>query len=142
MVTVQVGRDVDVYFATGSDYHGLVAHKFGSGIKVGFANNFTYDIDHGTEVYMAPGRRYGWGIKAGGIEVTVHLEGLWVDSGAQQFFHAQGQRSGSLTAFAIGATGTEQGVAFSGCRLSTLGVEFDAEGWCTQDVDITALVPV
>jgi len=139
---IQVGKDVNVYFASGTNYHGLAAHTFASGTIIGFANNFTYDIDHGTEVYMAPGRRYGWGIKGGGIEVTLHLDGLWVDSGAQQFFHNEAERTGSLTAFAIGATGSDKGICFSGCRLSSLGVEFDSEGWCTQTVDIAALVPV
>jgi len=142
MVTVQVGKDVDIYYATGTKYHGLAAHYFGSGIRIGFANNVSYDINHNVETYRAPGRRYGWGIKAGGIEVTVNLEGLWVDSGAQQFFHNQAEKTGSLTAFAIGASGTDKGIAFSGCRMGSLGVEFDSEGWCTQTVEIPALLPV
>lgn len=142
MVTVQVGKDIDVYFASGADYNGLVGHKFASGIKVGFANIMSYSIEHNVERYMAPGRRYGWGIKGGGIECEIHLEGLWVDSGAQQFFLNESERSGSLTAFAIGGSGTERGVAFSGCRLGSIDVEFDAEGWATESVDIPALLPV
>ena len=142
MVSVQVGKDVDIYYATGNSYNGLVAHKFASGTRIGFANNFSYDIDHGVERYMAPGRRYGWGIKAGGLEVTINLEGLWIDSGAQQFFHNEAERSGALTAFALGASGTDKGIAFSGCRLNSANIEFDSEGWCTQTVEIPALLPV
>jgi len=140
--TVQVGKDVNIYYATGAQYNGLVAHDFASGIRIGFASNFSYDVEHNVEVYSAPGRRYGWGIKAGKIEVTINLEGLWIDSGAQQFFTNESMKSGSLMAFAIGASGTDQGMVFSGCRFTNIGVEFDAEGWATQAVSIPALLPV
>jgi len=142
MVTVQVGRDVDLYYAIGNSIHGLVSHKFGSGIRIGFVNNMTYDIEHNVEKYTAPGRRYGWGIKAGALDVTINLEGLWVDSGAQQLFHNEAEKSGALTAFAIGASGTDKGIAFSGCRMNSVSIEFDSEGWCTQNVEIPALLPV
>lgn len=146
MVTEQVGKDITVYYATSGATHGkyanLVNHAFASGEAIGFCNIMSYTVEENVEGYMGAGRRYPWGIKAGGLECTVHLEGLWVDSGAQQFFINESARTGALTGFAIGASGTEQGVVFSGCRMGTLDVEFDAEGWCTQTVDITALTKV
>ncbi len=142
MVEVQVGKDVTVYYSTGAKYGSLCNHTFASGDAIGFANLMSYTVEENVEVYKGAGRRSGWGIKGGAIECTVHLEGLWVDSGAQQFFINETLKSGALTAFAIGASGTEQGVVFSGCRIGTLDVEFDAEGWCTETVDITALMKV
>ena len=143
MVEVQVGKDVTVYYsATTANYAGLVNHTFASGQPIGFCNLMSYTVEENVETYKGAGRRYGWGIKGGALEYTVHLEGLWVDSGAQQFFMNEAARSGSLTGFAIGASGTEQGVVFSGCRMGTLDVEFDAEGWCTETVDIVALMKV
>jgi len=143
MVTTQVGKDVTVYYsATTAKYGSLCRHTFASGDALGFCNLMSYTAEGSVEVYRGAGRRYGWGIKGGALEYTVHLEGLWVDSGAQQFFINESQRSGALTAFAIGASGTEQGVVFSGCRMGTLDIEFDAEGWCTQTVDIVALMKV
>ena len=140
MVTVQVGRDINVYFASGSKYHGLAVHKFASGYRIGFANNFSYSVEENVEVYHAPGKREGWGIKPGAYDVTVSLEGLWVDSGAQKFFLAEAKNTGALTAFAMGVTGTAKGVTFSGCRMGTHNAEFTADGWATETVDITALV--
>ena len=146
MVTVQVGKDVTVYFATTGVSHGvyasLAAHKFTDGEALGFCNIMSYTVEQNVETYKGAGRRYGWGIKGGALEYTVHLEGLWVDSGAQQFFINESERSGALSAFALGASGTEQGVVFSGCRMGTLDVEFDAEGWCTETVDIVALMKI
>ncbi len=144
MVTVQVGKDVTVYFATSGAgdgvYSSLVNHTFASGVPIGFCNRMSYTAEGNVEVYRGAGRRYGWGIKGGALDYTIHLEGLWVDSGAQRFFANESARSGALTPLAIGASGLEQGIVFSGCRMGTLEVEFDAEGWATQTVDIPALM--
>jgi len=144
--TVQVGKDVTVYYATSGTTHGvyksLVNHTFASGEAIGFCNLMSYTVEGNVEVYKGAGRRYGWGIKGGAVECTVHLEGLWVDSGSQQFFINESERSGALTGFAIGASGDDRGTVFSGCRVATLDVEFDAEGWCTETVDIIALMKV
>jgi len=143
MVTVQVGKDVNIYYATtAGGYTGLMNHKFASGIRIGFASNLSYDVEHNVETYIAPGRRYGWGIKGGAIEVSVNIEGLWVDSGAQQFFANESLKTTALTAFGLGASGTDNGVVFSGCRLTSISVEFDAEGWATQNVEIPALLAI
>lgn len=142
MVTIQVGKDVTVYYSTGAKYGSLCGHTFASGDAIGFCNLMSYTVEENVETYKGAGRRYGWGIKGGALEYTVHLEGLWIDSGAQQFFENESERSGALTAFAMGASGAEKGVVFSGCRMGTLDVEFDAEGWCTQTVDIVALMKV
>ena len=142
MATYQVGADVTVYWATGSDYGSLCNHAFGSGTALGCANIMSYTVEEGTEGYYGAGRRYPWGIKGGQIEVTVHLEGLWIDENAWQFWENQAEATGALTAFAIGATGSTKGVVFSGCRLGSFEVEFDAEGWCTETVDIPALLKV
>jgi hypothetical protein len=121
--------------------NGLYGHKYASGTRIGFVNNLSYTVEENTEVYHGAGRRYGWGIKGGALDVTVSLDGLWLDSGAQRFFLAETERTGALTAFVLGATGTDRGVTFSGCRVGTLDVEFAADGWATQSVDVIALTP-
>jgi len=140
MVTVQVGKDITIYYASGTNYHGLAAHIFGSGTRIGFVSNMSYSIEQNVEVYHAPGRRYGWGIKGGAHDVSVHLDGLWVATGALALFTTEANKTGALTAFALGASGTDQGIAFSGCRLGTYDGEFTADGWATEVVDIPALV--
>lgn len=138
--TVQVGRDFTIYYATGSKIHGLFGHKFASGTRIGFLNNLSYTAEHNTEVYHGVGKREGWGIKEGALDVTLHLEGLWIDSGAHTFFLNQSERSGALTAFAIGFSGSDRGLAASGARLGTLDVDISSDGWATKTVDIPVLV--
>ena len=139
--TVQVGRDFGVYWTSGAnDVHGLCAHKFASGAKMGLVNVLSYTVEHNTEVYHGAGRRQGWGIKAGAYDLTVHLEGLWLDSGSKAFFQKEVAKTGALAAFAIAFSGTEKGIAFSGCRLGTFEFEVNADGWATETVDIPALV--
>ena len=142
MATYQVGADIIVYWATGTSYGNLVNHAFASGTPIGCCNMMTYSIEENVEAYYGAGKRYAQAMKGGQIEVTVHLEGLWVDSGIQRFFENEAERSGAMTGFAIGATGTGKGVVFSGCRLSTFDVEFDAEGWCSETIDIPAILKV
>lgn len=139
--TVQVGRDLDLYIVTsnGAKFTGLMNHSFASGSKIGLVNVLSATIEHDVQVYHGAGRRHGWGIRAGAYDVTAHLEGLWIDSGAQGFFTSQAMATGALQAFVMGLSGTEQGHVFSGCRMASYELEFDAEGWATNTVDIMAL---
>lgn len=137
---VQVGRDLTVYYQTGAKIANVVNHAFGSGIKVGLVNNLSYTIEHNVEVYHGAGKREGWGIKAGALDVTAHLDGLWIDSGAHQFFINESKKSGALMAFGLAFSGTERGIVFSGCRMGTFDVTFAADGWATDGIDITALL--
>jgi hypothetical protein len=138
-MSVQVGRDFTVYYATGGDAHGLYEHDFASGIQIGHVNLLSYTAEQNVEVYHGVGKREGWGIKAGAYDVTAHLEGLWIDSGAVQFFIGETTDTGALTSFAIGFSGTDRGMTFSGCRVGTFDAEINAEGWATATVDIPAL---
>jgi len=140
MVSVQVGQDMIVYFQTGTNIASLVNHQFASGIRVGLVNNLTYTAEHNVEVYYGAGKREGWGIKAGRYDLTTHLEGLWIDSGAHSFFLGESSKTGALTAFALGFSGSDKGVVFSGCRVGTFDVNFDSDGWATDTIDIPALV--
>lgn len=140
MVSVQVGQDFDVYWATGTKINGLVGHKFASGTKIGFVNNLSYTIEHNVEGYQGVGKREPWGMKAGAYGVTMSLEGLWIDSGAQSFYLAQTLVTGALTVFSIAFSGTDKGVSFSGCRVGTYDAEISADGWATNTVDIPAIV--
>ena len=141
VITLQVGKDVDIYYASdAAKYTGIMNHHYTSGVRIGFANNLTYSIEQNAEAYFAPGRRTPWGIKAGRYECTINIEGLWIDSGAQAFFLKQTLATGALTAFAMGASGTDQAVSFSGCRISSGEVEFDAEGWATNSFEMLALL--
>jgi hypothetical protein len=141
MVSVQVGQDFNVYYtSTAADINGLVGHKFASGTLIGFVNNLSYTVEHNVEGYGGVGKREPWGIKEGAYGVTINLEGLWIDSGAQSFFLAQSMVSGALTPFAIAFSGTDKGVAFSGCRVGTFDAEISADGWATSTVDIPAIV--
>lgn len=140
MATTQVGQDLTVYYATGGEIASFVNHQFASGSKIGLVNLMSYTAEHNVEVYYGAGKREGWGIKAGQYSLTAHLEGLWIDSGAQKFFLGEAEKTGALTAFALGASGTEKGIVFSGCRQGTFDAEFSADGWATQTVDIPALV--
>lgn len=139
MGTVQVGRDFTVYYATGTDISPLYGHDFASGTQIGLVNLLSYTTEHNVEVYHAVGKREGWGIKAGAYDVTAHLEGLWIDSGAMGFFIGETSDTGALTAFCLAFSGTAKGLAFSGCRLGTFDAEINAEGWATATVDIPAL---
>lgn len=140
MVSVQVGRDVTLYYATGSKYSPLYRHKYASGVAVGFVNNVSYTVEENVEGYYGAGRRIPWGVKPGRKETTVHLEGLWVDSGAIQFFLNQAEISGNVASFGLGVSGTDRGISFSGCRLTTTNIEFDAEGWATTRIDVPAIL--
>jgi len=142
MATVQVGRDFTVYYAEGDDIHGLVGHDFASGTQIGLVNVLSYTQEHNVDVYHGVGKREGWGIKAGAYDVSAHLEGLWIDSGALGFFMDQSLVTGALTPFAIAFSGTDRGIAFSGCRLGTYDAEINSDGWATNTVDIPALVVV
>lgn len=139
MVTVQVGRDFSVYWATGSKIHGLCAHYFASGQAIGFVSNLSYTIEQNVDKYHGLGKREPWGIKEGAYDATAHLEGLWVDSGAQKFFIRQSKATGALTVFAIGCSGSDVGVAFSGCRVGTFDSELTNDGWATETIDIPAI---
>jgi len=138
--TVQVGRDMTVYYQTGAKIVNLGHHAFASGITVGLVNNLSYTVEHNVEVYHGAGKREGWGIKAGALDVTAHLDGLWLDSGAHQFFIDESAKSGALLAFAIGFSGSDKGVVFSGCRMGTFDVTISSDGWVTDGIDITALL--
>ena len=140
--TVQVGRDLDVYIVTSASAKmtSFLTHRFGSGAKIGLVNTLSISVDHDVQIYHGAGRRQGWGSRAGAYDVTAHLEGLWIDSGAQGFFTSQAFATGALRAFAFGCSGTEQGYVFSGCRMTSYELEFDAEGWATNSMDITTLV--
>ena len=142
--TVQVGRDLDVYYANvGADITAMVKHIFASAAKIGLVNTLSMTVDHDVQVYHGAGKREGWGIRAGAYDVTAYLEGLWLDSGAQGFFMSQSMgvgATGALTPFAIGFSGLEKGIVFSGCRMNSWELEFDAEGWATNTIDIIALV--
>ena len=127
MSTIQVGRDFTLYWATGSDRGSLYSKKFASGTAIGLVNNLSYTVDEGTEAYHGAGKREPWGIKAGAKGLTVHLEGLWVDSGIQAFFLAQAKSTGGLTSFALGASGTDKSITFSGCRLNTFDANIESE---------------
>ena len=140
MVSVQVGQDFDVYWATGSKQASLVGHVFASGDKVGFVNLLSYTVEHNVEGYHGTGKREPWGMKAGAYDVTAHLEGLWIDSGAQSFFLGQQSETGALTTFCIGFSGSDKGLAFSGCRTGTIDAEITADGWATNTVDVPAIV--
>jgi len=139
VVVTQVGKDIDIYWATGTQYTGLISHKFASGMRIGFANLMSYSVEHNVEKYNAPGRRTPWGQKPGAYDLTIHIEGLWMPTGALNMFQSQSAATGSLKAFALAVSGTNNAIAFSGCQLSTFDVEFDAEGWATETVDIPAL---
>ena len=139
--TVQVGQDMVVYWNTGADgRHMYSVHKFASGNKVGLVNNLSYTVDEGLDSYHGVGRRFPWGMKGGAIDVTLHLEGLWIDSGAQEFILDQVARTGALLSWNIGFSGTEKGVVFSGCRIASFDANFDADGWATQTVDFGAIM--
>jgi len=142
MVSVQVGQDFDVYYARSGAIDSLINHKFASGVKIGFVNNLSYTVEHNVEGYAGVGKREPWGMKAGAYGVTMNLEGLWIDSGAQAFFLAQSVVTGALTTFAIAFSGTDKGVAFSGCRVGTYDAEISADGWATSTLDIPAIVVV
>ena len=139
MVTVQVGRDFDVYWATGSKMHGLCAHVFASGTPIGFVSTLSYTIEQNVDRYFGVGKREAWGTKEGAYEATAHFEGLWIDSGAQRFFLNQSMVTGALTVFAIGCSGTDKGIAFSGCRTGTYDAELSNDGWATTTVDVPAI---
>jgi len=139
--TVQVGQDFTVYWATGTKLHGLVnSHDFASGMKIGHVNNLSYTVEHNVDVYHAVGKREGWGIKAGAYDVTVDMDGLWIDSGAQGWFLGQSIETGALMAFGIAFSGSEKGIGFSGCRLGTYDAEIASDGWATSTVSVPALV--
>jgi len=140
MSTVQVGRDFTLYWATGSDMGALYKKTFSSGTAIGLVNNLSYTVEEGTEVYHGAGKREAWGIKAGAKDVTVHLEGLWVDSGIQKFFLNEIKSSGNLTSFVLGASGTDKSITFSGCRLGTFDANIDADGWATETIDLLAIM--
>ena len=140
MVTVQVGRDITIYYATGAKYGSLYRHKFASGSAIGFANLLSYTVEENVEGYKGVGRRIPYIMKPGAKETTIHLEGLWVDSGAMQLFLNQAEISGNVISFAMGASGTDRGVGMSGCRLTTTNIEFNAEGWATAKVDIPCIL--
>jgi hypothetical protein len=99
----------------------------------------SYTINQNVDKYFGLGKREAWGTKEGAYECTAHLEGLWVDSGAQRFFIAQSKATGSLTAFAIGCSGTDRGFAFSGCRVGTFDSEITEDGWATETIDMPAI---
>ena len=139
--TVQVGRDLDIYIVSSNSaaMTSFLTHEFGSGAKIGLVNTLSVTIDHDVQIYRGAGRRHGWGSRAGAYDVTAHLEGLWIDSGAQGFFTSQALATGALRGFSLGCSGTEQGYVFSGCRMGTYELSFDAEGWATNTIDVTAL---
>lgn len=140
MVTVQVGRDITIYYATGVKYGGLFRHKFASGSAIGFANVLSYTVEENVEGYKGVGRRIPYIMKPGSKETTIHIEGLWIDSGAMLMFLQQSQVSGNIASFGLGASGTDMGVAFSGCRLTTTNIEFNSEGWATEKIDIPCIL--
>ena len=140
MSTIQVGRDFTLYWATGADAGALYRKAFTSGTAIGLVNNLSYTVEEGTESYHGAGKREAWGIKAGAKDITVHLEGLWVDSGIQEFFLDQAKSVVGLTPFALGASGTDKSITFSGCRMSTFDGNIDSEGWATETVDLVAIL--
>jgi len=140
MATVHVGRDFTLYWASGADGDSLYRKVFASGTPIGLVNVLGYTQEEGTASYHGAGKREPWGIKAGAKDLTVHLEGLWVDSGIQQFFLNEAKATGALTSFVLGASGVDTSITFSGCRLNTFDANIDSEGWATETVDLIAIL--
>jgi len=136
---VQVGKDFTVFWTTGSQMGSLYSGNIASGAKVGLVGTLSYTADLGTESYHGAGKREPWGIEGGPIDVTVHLDSLWIDSGAQGFLIDQTEATGGLTSFVLLASGSETKIAFSGCKLDSFDGEFDAEGWATETLDLLAI---
>jgi len=139
MGNVYVGRDFTLYWATGTDADPLYRKVFASGTPFGLVNRLTYTVDEGTEAYRGAGRRTPWGIKPGAKEITITLEGLWVDSGIQGFFLNQSKSTGALTSFVLGASGTDTSITFSGCYLTSFEGSIESDGWVTGTIELLAI---
>ena len=131
---VQVGRNWSVYFHPSAN--APVSRLWASGDKIGYVDSASYSIDEGTESYFGAGQRWPYGIVPGPMDITVTLDGLWIDSGAQQFFLNQAEISGALTPFWVGVSGTDRALAFSGCQIASLDGDIPAEGWTTLSVEL------
>ena len=131
--TIQVGKDWSVYFHRSTS--AAVSRLWASGKKIGFAD-VSYSVDEGTEKYFGAGQRWPYGIVEGPKDITVTLESLWIDSGAQQFFLNQSEVSGALTPFWLGVSGTDRALAFSGCKMNSLDGDLPADGWTMQSMEI------
>lgn len=135
----QVGQDFTIFWATGTEGAYLYGGGYTSGAQVGLVGTLSYSVDPGTEAYHGAGKREPWGIRSGPLDITVHLENLWIDSGVQGFLMDQAEATGALVSFALLASGSETKIAFSGCKLDSFDGEFDAEGWATETVDLLAM---
>jgi len=133
-MSVQTGKDVEVYY-----HNGAFADLFASGTLIGLAETATWSMDEGLEEYHGAGKRLPWGIAPGPKSVTLTLEGLWVESGAQKFFMDEIVKSGATNQFHVGISGLDRAFKFSGCYIESLDQDNAADDWSTFSVDLRAL---
>ena len=139
-MSAMTGKDVTIYYYSGAEASLSNANYrlFAHGVAVGFTDEFTYTVDEGTERYFGAGKRLPWGQSAGPKDITITVDGLWIDSGARKFFMDEVERTGSLTTFTLGASGTDRSVVFSGCKIISFDGNFPVGDWLTQSVEIGA----
>jgi len=71
-------------------------------------------------------------------DISVTLDGLWIDSGARAFFMDEVEKTGAQTGFTLGASGTDRAIAFSACKIISFDGDFSADDWLRQTVEIGA----
>jgi len=133
-MSVQVGKDLVVFFRSGA-----FSNLFASGMKVGLVDTATWSVDEGLEEYHGAGQRLPQAIVEGPKSITLSLDGLYLVSGAQEFFLNQIKQSAGSDMFHIALSGIDSAVKFSGCKIESLDQENTADGWSRLSVDIRAL---
>lgn len=133
MAVTQVGKDMTVFV-----YSGVFTNLFASGWKAGLVETASWSVDEGVERYYGAGNRLAQAIVPGPKSISLTLDGLYIDSGAQQYFLGQIEITGTNDIFHVGISGTDRAFRFSGCQIESLDQDNSADGWSRLSVDLAA----
>ena len=107
-------------------------------VTVGFAQNFNFTIDHGTDKLWQIGARDAKANEEGNYDVSGSLERAWVDN----MFLKLASGIGTLPSFLIRGSGPTGMVTFSGCKATSLSLDGSQDGYWIKTLDWTAKRPL